>query len=217
MIRIKITEKKVQEFLENNPDYFINNEEILDKMNFPQILEKVHKSKNVISFKKWLYDSLKNNYRQVIENAEHNFFTQKVILSLVLKIVKVNKIEKLKDIISNDICSQLDLDCFFLISSSKKIKKFGGYFLEKKCLSDICKTDGQLIMDAANEKIPFFKNLSEKITSNAIYSLDSKIFGDQLLIVFGSKDRIFLKNRGTDLIIFFGNIFQEKLRQLVNE
>ena len=39
MIRTKITEKKVQEFLEKNPDYFIKHENILSKMNFPNNLK----------------------------------------------------------------------------------------------------------------------------------------------------------------------------------
>ena len=151
MIRTKITEKKVQEFLEKNPDYFIKHENILSKMNFPNNLKNKYETKNVISFKDWLFNSLKQNYRQVLKNAEHNFFTQQVVLNLVIDIVKIKKIDTFKKYVTNKICNSLQLDCFLLISSSKKVEEFGGYFLEKKNFLDIYKKKGELILDAVNE------------------------------------------------------------------
>ena len=215
MIRTKITEKKVQEFLEKNPDYFIKHQNILSKMNFPNNLKTKYETKNVISFKDWLFNSLKQNYRQVLKNAEHNFFTQQTVLNLVIDIIKIKKIDTFKKYVTNKICNSLKLDCFFLISSSKKVEEFGGYFLEKKNLSDIYKKKGELILDAVNETLLQIKNLKKKIISNAIFSLDIEIFDEPSIIVYGSKEKIFLQNRGTDLISFFSNIFQEKLKQFL--
>ncbi len=215
MIRSKITEKKVQEFLEKNPDYFIKHEKILSKMNFPNNLKTKYETKNVISFKDWLFNSLKQNYRQVLKNAEHNFFTQKAVLNLVIDIVRIKRTDIFKKYVNNEICKSLKLDCFLLISSSKRVEEFGGYFTEKKNLSDIYKKKGELIMDAVNETLPQIKNVKKKIISNAIFSLDNEIFDEPSIIVFGSKEKIFLQNRGTDLISFFSNIFQEKLKQFL--
>ena len=215
MIRSKITEKKVQEFLEKNPDYFIKHEKILSKMNFPNNLKTKYETKNVISFKDWLFNSLKQNYRQVLKNAEHNFFTQKAVLNLVIDLVRIKRTDIFKKYVNNEICKSLKLDCFLLISSSKRVEEFGGYFTEKKNLSDIYKKKGELIMDAVNETLPQIKNVKKEIISNAIFSLDIEIFDEPSIIVFGSKEKIFLQNRGTDLISFFSNIFQEKLKQFL--
>ena len=215
MIKTKITEKKVQEFLEKNPDYFIKYENILSKMNFPNNFKNNYESKNVISFKDWLFNSLKQNYRQALENAKHNFFTQKVVLNLVMEIVKIKNSDTFKNYVANKICKSLKLDCFFLISASKRVEEFGGYFLEKKSFLHIYKKNGELIMDAVNEKLPQIKNVKKKIISNAIFSLDFEIFNEPSIIVYGSKEKIFLQNRGTDLISFFSNIFQEKLKQFL--
>ena len=70
-------------------------------------------------------------------------------------------------------------------------------------------------MDAVNEKLPQIINVKKKIISNAIFSLDFEIFNEPSIIVYGSKEKIFLQNRGTDLISFFSNIFQEKLKQFL--
>ena len=47
------------------------------------------------------------------------------------------------------------------------------------------------------------------------FSLDIEIFDEPSIIVYGSKEKFFLQNRGTDLIYFFSNIFQEKLKQFL--
>ena len=86
----------------------------------------------MISFKDWLFNSLKQNYRQVLKNAEHNFFTQQAVLNLVIDIVKIKKTDTFKKYVTNKICNSLKLDCFFLISSSKKVEEFKKSLLKKK-------------------------------------------------------------------------------------
>ena len=67
-------------------------------MNFPNNLKTKYETKNVISFKDWLFNSLKQNYRQVLKNAEHNFFTQQTVLNLVIDIIKIKKIDTFKKV-----------------------------------------------------------------------------------------------------------------------
>ena len=81
-------------------------------MNFPNNLKTKYETKNVISFKDWLFNSLKQNYRQVLKNAEHNFFTQKAVLNLVIDIVKIKRTDTFKEFVNNEICKSLKIRLF---------------------------------------------------------------------------------------------------------
>ena len=128
MIRKKIKNEQVLDFLEKNPDFFINNPNALEKINFP-----------------------------LKYNAEYN----------------------------------------------DKSTVYG-----KK---------NQLIMDAVDNQLKIFEEFNQDIYSNAIYSLGHEFFESSSLLVFGSKDKHFLDNKAYDLILFFSNIVQEKLKQFSNE
>ena len=59
MIKKKINSKQIKDFLQNNPDYFIDNPQLLNQMNFP-IAEDIEKvDQNVVSFKDWIIRALK--------------------------------------------------------------------------------------------------------------------------------------------------------------
>lgn len=213
-----VTEKKVLDYLKKNPDFFIRNSSLLQRLEFPDNNQVGLESKDVISFRDWLYNSLKKNYKQILLNAKHNFFTQKIILDQVLKILQIDNISNFKKFISNEICKALKIECFFLFSSSKNIENFGGFFLEERYLDLIYQEEGRLIMDSAYNEINIDKFIHPmKISSSAILSLDYKLFNSPLVMFFGSEEKIFLQNKGTELLIFFGSIFQEKLKQLMHE
>ena len=72
-------------------------------------------------------------------------------------------------------------------------------------------------MDAVDKDLKIFDKSEKKIYSNAIFSLNSSLFSDPSLLVFGSKDKHFLDNKAFDLIFFFSKVVQEKLNQLENE
>ena len=89
MIKKKIKDKQVLVFLENNPDFFVENIEILDKINFPiDSMKLQNKDKNIITFKDWIIENLKNTQKNIIDNARYNFFTQKKIHKSVVEILK---------------------------------------------------------------------------------------------------------------------------------
>lgn len=78
MIKKKLKDKLVINFLEENLDFFIKNPGILDKLEFP--LNKSDSNKldsKIISFKDWIIKNLTNYQKDIIENAKHNFLTQK--------------------------------------------------------------------------------------------------------------------------------------------
>ena len=88
------------------------------------------------------------------------------------------------------------MDCILLISSYKKITKFGGVFLEKKKLQLITGNENKIILDAVDDDLEIFDSIPFKIYSNALCILDESIFNEPSLIALGSKQRIFFKNKG---------------------
>ena len=66
MIRKKIKNEQVLDFLEKNPDFFVNNPNALEKINFPlkNNTEYDDKSK-VVPFKDWIIENLKDVQKNI--------------------------------------------------------------------------------------------------------------------------------------------------------
>ena len=59
MLKKKNTEDKIKSFLEENPNFFIDKPELLNKLNFPLNMENTSKN-SVVSFKDRMLDTLKS-------------------------------------------------------------------------------------------------------------------------------------------------------------
>ena len=89
MIKKKIKKEHVIEFLEKNPNFFIDNSSLLEKISFPLGNEKNDKSNSkIIPFKDWIIQSLRSKQKNIIDNAHHNFLTQKRIHKSIIDIYK---------------------------------------------------------------------------------------------------------------------------------
>ena len=84
MIKKKINEKSVLKFLLENPNFFLNNPEILNSLKFPKNDDYVQEEK-VISYKDWIIDDLKQKQKSILDTAKYNFFTQQKVLNCSLK------------------------------------------------------------------------------------------------------------------------------------
>ena len=101
MIKKKLSEKNVENFLLENPDFFLNNSQLLNKLSFPT--EKSDKEeKNVISYKDWIIQNLKVKQKNIIDNARYNFFTQKKVLECSLEILKIEELKKFLVFLCNE-------------------------------------------------------------------------------------------------------------------
>ena len=218
MIRKKINKDNVLDFLKGNLNFFLENPEILEFLNFPSphklLGVKTKEARNVVSFKDWVIDSLKKKQNQIIKTAKINFFTQKKVNKVVLNLIKINELDEFIYFLNNKLCKELGIECICLVSSYRNIKLYGGIHMENSKLERIYKPSNLIIMDAVDEKLGLFDSFSEKIYSNAIYSLDYKIFDSITLIALGSKDKLFIGNKGTELIEFFSQVLQECLKRL---
>ena len=66
MIKKKINEKSVQKFLLENPNFFLNNPEILNNLKFPKNGDYTEEEK-IISYKDWIIDDLKQKQKSILE------------------------------------------------------------------------------------------------------------------------------------------------------
>ena len=212
MLKKKIKNEQVIDFLEKNPNFFILNPSALSKLNFP--IKKKIKDDNtkVVSFKDWIIDNLKNIQRNIIDNAKHNFFTQKKIHNSVIKILEINSLNDLFKFIKEQLPKTFDLEIVNVVTSNKDIsEKYGLIFKDEVTIEKVFGKKNQLIMDAVENKLKIFEKSEKKIYSNAIFSLSSKLFSSPSLLVYGSKDKHFLNNKAYDLIFFFSKVVQGRL------
>ncbi|MAZ07403.1 MAG: hypothetical protein CMM99_02920 [Rickettsiales bacterium] len=215
MIKKKLSEKNVEKFLLENPDFFINNSQLLNKLSFPS--EKIHKKQTkIISYKDWIIQSLKIKQKSIIDNAKYNFFTQKKVLECSLKILKTEELKKFLNFLCYECPGIFDLEVINIISCDKNFtQKFNLIFKEEKIISQVFDCNKYLILDAVDENLNLFSDFDSKIYSNAIFSLDIEILNSPMLLVYGSKDNHFLSNKAFDLIFYLSKVIEKKLIDLV--
>lgn len=217
MIKKKIKKNQILDFLEQNPNFFIENQDILSKINFPLVQRKNNESHKVISFKDWIIFNLKKVQRKIIENAKYNFVTQTKVHRVVLEIIKKKNFSKLITLLIKELPKTFELEIVSIVTSDLKIsEKFNLIYKTKESIDKIYGDKNRLVMDAVENETNIFET-KNKIYSNAIFSLDKGIFKSESLLVYGSKDKHFIDNSAYDLIYFLSKVLQEKLIQLSNE
>ena len=219
MIRKKIKNEQVLDFLEKNPDFFIDNPNALKKVNFPiKNNTEYDKKSKVVPFKDWIIESLKNVQKKIIENARHNFLTQQKIHESVIDILRIDNVKDVFIFLKDELSHKFDLEVINIVTSDQTIsRKYNLIFKNEETIRKVYGKKNQLIMDAVDNQLKIFEDFNQEIYSNAIYSLGLEFFSSSSLLVFGSKDKHFLNNKAYDFILFFSNVVQEKLKQFSYE
>ncbi len=219
MIRKKIKNEQVLDFLEKNPDFFINNPNALEKINFPLKNNTEYNDKSkVVPFKDWIIENLKDVQKNIIENAHHNFLTQQKIHESVIEILRIDNVKDVFVFLRDVLPSKFDLEIINIVTSNKIISRnYNLIYKNEEIIKKVYGKKNQLIMDAVDNQLKIFEDFNQDIYSNAIYSLGNEFFESYSLLVFGSKDKHFLNNKAYDFILFFSNIVHEKLKQFSNE
>jgi len=201
--------------LEENPDFFIENPHMLQKINFPDINDNKNNN-SVVSFKDWIIKKLKNKQRKIIENAKFNFLTQEKLHKAIINLISIRDLKTLIHYVTEDLTKELGVDCIFFVSSYRKITELGGIYLEKEKIELVTGNGSKIILDAVDDDLKIFNSISYKLCSNALCILDESIFNEPLLVALGSKQRIFLKNKGSELISFFHEVLKQHLKNIKN-
>lgn len=216
MILKKINNKHIEEYLQNNSDFFIKNPALLDKLEFPSASKE--KTSKIVSFKDWIIGNLKNKQKDFIETAKHNYITQTKVHESIIHLLRQKNIKDFFNFLNTDLTKLFEVEIISLVTSEKKFsEKYGQIFLNEKKINLIHRNDKNLILDATDESYNLYDNLEVKIYSNAIFSLDKFILGSPALLVFGSKTNHFIGKKAYDLIRFFSLVFENKFNSFVNE
>ena len=216
MILKKLNNKHIEEYLQNNSDFFIKNPSLLDKLEFPSASKE--KTSKIVSFKDWIIGNLKNKQKDFIETAKHNYITQTKVHESIVLLLRQKNIKDFFSFLNTDLTKLFEVEIISLVTSEKKFsEEYGQIFLNEKKITLMHRTDTNLILDATDESYGLYDNLEVKIYSNAIFSLDKFIIGSPALLVFGSKTNHFIGNKAYDLIRFFSLVFENKFNSFVNE
>ena len=216
MILKKINNKHIEEYLQNNSDFFIKNPALLDKLEFPSASKE--KTSKIVSFKDWIIGNLKNKQKDFIETAKHNYITQTKVHESIIYLLRQKNIKDFFNFLNTDLTKLFEVEIISLVTSEKKFsEEYGQIFLDEKKINLIHRNDKNLILDATDESYNLYDNLEVKIYSNAIFSLDKFILGSPALLVFGSKTNHFIGKKAYDLIRFFSLVFENKFNSFVNE
>tara|TARA_B100000900_G_C20504246_1_gene685135 strand:+ start:369 stop:1019 length:651 start_codon:yes stop_codon:yes gene_type:complete len=216
MILKKINNKHIEEYLQNNSDFFIKNPSLLDKLEFPSASKE--KTSKIVSFKDWIIGNLKNKQKDFIETAKHNYITQTKVHESIIHLLRQKNIKDFFNFLNTDLTKLFEVEIISLVTSEKKFsERYGQIFLNEKKINLIHRNDKNLILDATDESYNLYDNLEVKIYSNAIFSIDKFILGSPALLVFGSKTNHFIGKKAYDLIRFFSLVFENKFNSFVNE
>lgn len=216
MILKKINNKHIEEYLQNNSDFFIKNPSLLDKLEFPSASKE--KTSKIVSFKDWIIGNLKNKQKDFIETAKHNYITQTKVHESIIYLLRQKNIKDFFNFLNTDLTKLFEVEIISLVTSEKKFsEEYGQIFLDEKKINLIHRNDKNLILDATDESYNLYDNLEVKIYSNAIFSIDKFILGSPALLVFGSKTNHFIGKKAYDLIRFFSLVFENKFNSFVNE
>ena len=158
MIKKKIKVDQVIDYLEKNPNFFLENSKILKNINFPlNNAESNEDNSDVIQFKDWLIENLKIKQKNIIENARHNFLTQKKIHQSVLKIIEKKSLKETFQYLTNILPRDFDLEVINVVTSNESLSdKYNLIFAEEIVIDDIYGDENHLIMDAADKQSGIF-------------------------------------------------------------
>ena len=137
MIKKKKNSQQIIQFLSDNPNYFVENPELLKKLKFPLFEESNSNKLNIISFKDWIIKALKVKQKKIITNAHLNFLTQTKIHSLILEIIRINKFETLLRYTREEVPEKIGIDCALVVSSSSEVTKYGGVYISRDKIEGI--------------------------------------------------------------------------------
>ena len=218
----KLNKKKdevyIIQFLKKNKNFFLENTELLNFLNFPSQITRSRKIIDLNAYRskkiKKDYDKLEKQMKQILSAGSSHLVSQKRILKASLKILNTKSLAKLIEIIINELGSLLACDfvnCFFTGNTihNKYINQ-----IDNKMASSYFRDKPQTYLNQNPKGISlFFPNKSKIIKS---YILLKIVYGsDRFIIALGSKNvNKFTKDQQVDLVEYLIQIIQIKLVDL---
>ena len=208
-------EEFVFQYLKKNKDFLLKFPSLINLLDFPNLVDN---SSKIIDFNAYRshkikkdYDLLKIQMKEILKATNSNNISQKKILKTSLKVLNANSMDKLINVIVNDLGLLLSCDyinCFF---TSKKILHKKIKLIDNKLATNFFKDKPQTYLNQNPKGLPtFFPNQFKYVKS---YILLKIIYdSDRFYLAMGSKNSSkFTKDQKVDLIEYLIQIIQIKL------
>ena len=116
---------------------------------------------------------------------------------------------------NNELPKIFHLDVINFVCTNKELSsKYNLIFIEKSDVDEKYPLNNYFIMDAVDDRSILYKNIKQKIYSNAIFSINIKSLDYFPLLIFASVNKHFVSNRAYDLILFLSKMIQYKFEKL---
>ena len=211
-------EELVIRYLKQNINFLVNHPELLEQLEFPNKFKDTNK---IIDLNAYRSKKLKNDYNylkkqmsEILRAASSHIISQKRILKTSLKILNTKSLNKLIDVIVNDLGTLLACDLVSCYFTSDKINHRGISQMDNKIATSYFRDKPQTYLNQNSKGIPlFFPNKSKTVKS---YILLKIVYGvDRFIVALGSKDKNkFTKDQQVDLVEYLIQVIQIKLVNL---
>ena len=121
MILKKLNNKHIEEYLQNNSDFFIKNPLLLDKLKFPSSSN--DKTSKIVSFKDWIIGNLKNKQKDFIETAKHNYITQKKVHESIIQLLRQKNLRDFFHFVNTDLTKLFEVEIISQLHLTKNLRK----------------------------------------------------------------------------------------------
>lgn len=208
-------------FLKNNPDFFLQNPELLEQMETPGRVG----GKGVADFQQFMVERLKadklkaqNTAREVIENARANMSNQSRIQTAVLVMLEADSFEEFIEAVTQDLPVLLDVDTAHIVieSSSKEIpfiNQAGMRFARVGTVEKWLGTGDVLLQGNVNGSEELFGPGAGLVKSHALIRLEISQNTPAGILAFGSRDpEAFHEDMAVDQIGFLSQVVERCFR-----
>ena len=190
MLGKKIKIEDIEKFLSENPNFFVDKPQILKGLNFPVLKKNNSLGNKVVSFKDWLINNLRFEKEGLIENAKHNYLTQKKIHQAAISIINKNNLIEFFKYLNSELPKLFNLEIVNVVCTKKELSlKYNLIFVEREDVDKNYHLNNHFIMDAVDNQNILYKNSKKKIYSNAVFSLNIDSLSFFPLLIFASNDK----------------------------
>ncbi len=221
----KITPDDVSQFLKDNPDFLVKNEELLSHLTPPS----AHDNKGVVDFQHFMLNRLKNDKERAVKDRKALIEVSRTNMSIlnrihegVLRLLDSRSLEELLETIITELPLIVDVDMIALIMEADKFEVphhySNGIRLAEKGVLSVLIGDKSYVLQANIVNQNFVASLYGKsaatlIKSHALIRLELLPQSSPTVIAFASRNpTLFDDNQGTELLRFLAMVIERTLR-----
>lgn len=218
---MSLTEKQAIAFLNENPDFFNNNPDVLDNLIWPG----EEQAGGVVDFRARMLDKLKEDkakareiHKEIIENTRANMSNQSRIQTAVLVAMEAESFEEFIEVTTKDLPPMLNVDTIsFVIESTSDeipfIKSDGIRFGKEGIVQKWLNTGDVLLQSNIHGTEEVYGAGAGLVRSQALVRMEISEKTPLGIIAFGSRDpELFQPNQAVDQVGFLAQVIERLFR-----